>query len=64
MFVMSGASSFPVLTAAVAREMGKSMEITSIAGGIAPSPYAGIGLNVMRAVVGCAGAPVKLTKRC
>lgn len=59
-FVMSGVSSFPVLTAAVLREMAKTMDITSVAGGIAPSPYAGIGLNVMRAVIGYAGGPVKL----
>jgi hypothetical protein len=42
--------------------MAKTMEIRSIDGGIAPSPYAGIGLNVMRAVVGYAGAPVKLLR--
>ena len=59
-FVLSGVSSFPVLTAAVLREMAKTMDIVSVDGGIAPSPYAGIGLNVMRAVVGYAGAPVKL----
>lgn len=59
-FVLSGVSSFPVLTAAVLRRMAETMKITSVEGGIAPSPYAGIGLNVMRAVVGYAGAPVKL----
>ena len=59
-FVLSGVSSFPVLTAAVLREMAKKMDIVAVEGGIAPSPYAGIGLNVMRAVVGYAGAPVKL----
>jgi len=59
-FVLSGVSSFPVLTAAVLREMATTMDIVSVEGGIAPSPYAGIGLNVMRAVVGYAGAPVKL----
>lgn len=59
-FVLSGVSSFPVLTASVLRQMGKKMDITSVEGGIAPSPYAGIGLNVMRAVVTYAGAPVKL----
>jgi len=62
-FVLSGVSSFPVLTAAVLREMGKTMDIVSVEGGIAPSPYAGIGLNVMRAVVGYAGEPVKLWRR-
>jgi hypothetical protein len=59
-FALSGVSSFPVLTAAVLREMAKTMDIVSVTGGIAPSPYAGIGLNVMRAVVGYAGSPVKL----
>ena len=61
-FIMSGVSSFPVLTAAVLREMAKSMDIVSVEGGIAPSPFAGIGLNVMRAVAGYAGAPVKLRR--
>jgi hypothetical protein len=61
-FVLSGVSSFPVLTAAVLREMAKTMDIVSVEGGIAPSPYAGIGLNVMRAVVGYAGSPVKLQR--
>ncbi len=61
-FVLSGVSSFPVLTAAVLREMAKNMDIVRVEGGIAPSPYAGIGLNVMRAVVGYAGAPVKLIR--
>lgn len=59
-FVLSGVSSFPVLTAAVLRELATRMDIVQVEGGIAPSPYAGIGLNVMRAVVGYAGAPVKL----
>ena len=61
-FVLSGVSSFPVLPAAVLRNMAERMEIVSVTGGIAPTPYAGIGLNVMRAVVGCAGAPVKLLR--
>ncbi|MEX0351507.1 MAG: SDR family oxidoreductase [Paracoccaceae bacterium] len=61
-FVLSGVSSFPVLTAAVLREISRSMDITSVIGGIAPSPYAGIGLNVMRAVLGYAGTPVKLRR--
>lgn len=58
--VLSGVSSFPVLTAAVLREMASTMDIVSVEGGIAPSPFAGIGLNVMRAVIGYAGAPVRL----
>jgi len=62
-FVLSGVSSFPVLTAAVLRRMAERMTINRVEGGIAPSPFAGIGLNVMRAVVGYAGAPVKLWRR-
>ena len=61
-FVLSGVSSFPVLTAAVLRELARGMELVTVEGGIAPSPYAGIGLNVMRAVVGYAGAPVQLRR--
>jgi len=60
--ILSGVSSFPVLTAAVLRKLGKDITIESVKGGIAPSPYAGIGLNVMKAVVGYAGGPVKLTR--
>jgi hypothetical protein len=61
-FVLSGVSSFPVLTAAVLRALAGRMDLVSVEGGIAPSPYAGIGLNVMRAVVGYAGGPVKLLR--
>jgi hypothetical protein len=61
-FVLSGVSSFPVLTAAVLREMAKTMSIVKVEGGIAPSPFAGIGLNVMRAVIGYAGSPVTLQR--
>ena len=61
-FVLSGASSFPVLTAAVLRTIADRMKIEKVAGGIAPSPYAGIGMNVMRAVLSYAGSPVKLVR--
>lgn len=61
-YLLSGVSSFPVLTAAVLREMAKTMDIIKVEGGIAPSPYAGVGLNVMRAVVGYAGTPVTLQR--
>jgi hypothetical protein len=58
-FVLSGASSFPVLTVAAARELARGLtSIDSISGGIAPSPYARVGLNVIRAIVGYAGRPV------
>lgn len=46
-FMLSGISSFPVLTAAVVRH-------------IAPSPHARFGLNVINAISSYAGKPVKL----
>lgn len=61
-FVLSGVSSFPVLTAAVIRELEQAMEVEQVAGGLAPSPYVGIGLNVVRAVLGYAGGPVRLKR--
>jgi len=61
-FVLTGVSSFPVLPSAVLSRFAEDMELTSVAGGIAPSPHAGIGLNVMRAVVGYAGGPVELLR--
>jgi hypothetical protein len=49
--VLSGVSSFPVLTAAVVRRLSNGLShIDTIKGGIAPSPYAGVGLNVIRAI--------------
>lgn len=62
-FVLSGASSFPVLTAAAVRRLSESMaRIDTIIGGIAPSPYAGVGLNVIRAIASYAGQPVQLIR--
>ena len=43
-YVLSGVSSFPVLTAAATRRLSQHMaRVDSIQGGIAPSPYAGVG---------------------
>jgi hypothetical protein len=62
-FVLSGVSSFPVLTAAVVRHLSQELcQIITITGGIAPSPYAGVGLNVIRAIASYAGQPVKLVR--
>jgi hypothetical protein len=62
-FVLSGVSSFPVLTAAVLRELSKGMSrVDTLTAGIAPSPYAGVGLNVIRAIAGYAGKPVRLIR--
>jgi hypothetical protein len=63
LFVLSGVSSFPVLTAAVVRRLANGMaRIDTVTGGIAPSPYANVGLNVIRALAGYAGHPVKLVR--
>lgn len=62
-FILSGVSSFPVLTAAVVRELAKGLDaVEAIDGGIAPSPYAGVGLNVVRAICAYAGKPVALQR--
>jgi hypothetical protein len=62
-FVLAGVSSCPVLTAAVMRRLGAGMaRIDTIAGGIAPSPYADIGLNVIRAIASYAGKRVALLR--
>ncbi|HLQ88459.1 MAG TPA: DUF4166 domain-containing protein [Xanthobacteraceae bacterium] len=69
-FILSGASSFPVLTAAVVRRLmapcgnaGSALvRLDAVAGGIAPSPFAEIGLNVMRAITSYAGKPVEIVR--
>ncbi len=62
-FVLSGVSSFPVLTAAAVRRLSAGMaKVTAIRGGIAPSPYAGVGMNVIRAIAGYAGQPCTLRR--
>ncbi|UVK39593.1 DUF4166 domain-containing protein [Mesorhizobium sp. AR10] len=63
LFVLCGVSSFPVLTAAVVRRLSSNMtRVDSIRGGIAPSPFAGVGENVIRAIAGYAGQPVELVR--
>jgi Domain of unknown function (DUF4166) len=62
-FVLSGASSFPVLTIAVARSLAEGLQrVERITAGIAPSPYAGVGLNVIRAIASYAGKAVPLVR--
>lgn len=59
-FVLAGVSSFPVLTAAVVRHLSRDMaRLDGVYGGIAPSPYAGVGRNVIRAIASYAGKPVR-----
>ncbi len=59
LFVLAGVSSFPVLTAAVVRALSHDMvRVLDVTCGIAPSPYANVGLNVIRAIASYAGKPV------
>jgi len=62
-FVLAGVSSFPVLTAAAVRRLSPGLaRLDTVTGGIAPSPYANVGLNVIRAIASYAGRPVKLVR--
>ena len=62
-FVLAGASSFPVLTAAVVRRLAREMtRVDAISAGIAPSPFAGLGLNVIRAIASYCGKPIELLR--
>lgn len=62
-FALSGVSSLPVLTAAAVRQLAQGMaQVETIAAGIAPSPYAGVGPNVIRAIAGYAGKPAALVR--
>jgi hypothetical protein len=62
-YVLAGVSSFPVLTAAVVRRLVEGVaQVEEIRAGIAPSPFARVGLNVIRAIASYAGQPVALTR--
>ena len=62
-YILTGVSSFPVLSAAVVRKLSYDMTcVNTITAGIAPSPYAGVGLNVIRAITSYAGKPLSLIR--
>jgi hypothetical protein len=62
-FALTGASSFPLLTAAVIRRLARGMtRIDGVSAGIAPSPYAGLGLNVIRSIASYCGKPFPLMR--
>lgn len=62
-FIFSGVSSFPVLTIAAVKKLSDGMhQVNRIRGGIAPSPYAGVGTNVIRAIAGYAGQPMPVRR--
>src|SRR5580700_7939857 len=62
-FALAGVSSFPVLTAAVTRRLAQGMaRIDAVTAGIAPSPHADVGLNVIRAIASYAGRPIQILR--
>jgi len=62
-FVLSGVSTCPALTSAAVRRVTEGWRaVHSITGGIAPTPWAGLGLSVVQAVAGYAGKPVALVR--
>ena len=59
-FALSGASTCVALSSAVLRHLSQDMQqVLLMRGGIAPSPYSGVGLSVMQAVALSAGRPTK-----
>ncbi len=63
LFVLSGVSSLPVLTVAVARRLAQGMmRITAVSAGVAPSPFAEVGLNVFRAIASYSGKPLAVLR--
>jgi hypothetical protein len=60
-FALSGMSSYPVLSTAVCRMLAQQFDtVETITAGIAPSPHARVGLNVVRAIASYAGKPVEV----
>ncbi|GLS19058.1 hypothetical protein GCM10007874_20750 [Labrys miyagiensis] len=60
---LSGVSSFPVLTAAVVQHLTRDgVRLTAIRAGIAPSPHAVVGENVIRAISSYAGQAVRVRR--
>ncbi len=63
-FLLSGLSTFPALSGAVVRELSRDFEeVTAVRAGVMPSPWAGVGLSVVRAVASYAGKPLAV-RRC
>jgi hypothetical protein len=61
--VISGASTCPALTAAVVRHLAVDLaSVAEIEAGIAPSPYARVGLSVISALTSYAGRPLRVLR--
>ena len=61
-YILSGASTCPVLTAAVVRRLAQGGKVNAIRAGIAPSPFAKVGESVVRAIASYAGKKVTLRR--
>ncbi len=59
--IISGASTFPALSAAIVEDLSKDWQsVNCIENGLAPSPRAGLGKNVIAAIMSYAGKPVSV----
>lgn len=61
-FMLSGASTTPVLTTAVIRRLAQDLELRSVSAGIAPSPFSDIGLSVVRGIASYAGNRLRIRR--
>lgn len=62
-FVLSGLSTFPALSSAVVQALAADLDrIDAVRAGVAPSPWAGVGLNVIRAISSYAGKPLSILR--
>lgn len=62
-FALSAVSSAPALSAAAARHLAEGLTaVETVESGIAPSPFAGIGRNVIEAITSYAGEPLRLMR--
>ena len=61
--VLAGLSTFPAFSGAVVADLARGLSrVDRITMGVAPSPFVGIGLSVVRAVASYAGKPVRLRR--
>ena len=61
--VLSGASTYPALSSAVVRDLTQGWQsVDHIESGLAPSPRAGLGRNVIKAIMSYAGKPVSVIR--
>jgi hypothetical protein len=62
-FALSGVSTVPTLSTAAVRRLSRDLRaVSEISGGIAPSPFAGVGLSVVTAIASYAGKPLRIRR--